>query len=271
MSERSDPLIEEARRTYARPRGEFIAARKARAAELKAAGETDLAAAVLAFPKPSAAADAINGLGRDEPALLGRILSLGRAFRSAQTGADRAAIRALGRDRNRLLSDISAALTAEKPSSATLEEIRRTVLAAVADAGAAEAVRSGRLIRALSADGISAVDLTDAVAGPPIAPPAPSDDGGPAPVDTSLSRRRAERALQAAEKAARSSDDARAEAETQERDARDALDDARAAVTAAEQRFDAARAATKQANRDARAAADALRDARDALDGLTNR
>lgn len=275
MSGASDPLLTEAQSLYREPRGGFVAARNARVAELKKRGDAELASAVSAFAKPSAAAEAINRLGREHEPLLKRILALGREFRAAQSGADRTAIRALGRDRNRLLSDVVAALTTsgpsggDKPSAAAVEEIRRTVLAAVADAGAAEAVRSGRLVRGLAADGISAVDLAGAVAGPELDVPRPPSDSGPAPIDTSLALRRAKRELQTAEAKARSAAQSRAEASEDKRAARIRRDEARAALADAEKANEAARTAAEAARRADDAAQEALRDARANLDELT--
>ncbi|NQX27492.1 hypothetical protein HQQ81_09030 [Microbacteriaceae bacterium VKM Ac-2854] len=271
----TDPLLAEAQRLYSQPRGGFVAARNARAAELKKQGDAELAASVAAFVKPSAAAEAINRLSGAHADLLTRVLALGREFRTAQSGADRAAIRALGRDRNRLLTEVVAAVAtdtdgaAEKLSATAVDEIRRTVLAAVADAGAAEAIRSGRLVRSLAADGISAVDLDGAIAGPAIDVPRPPSDGGPAPIDTSLALRRAKRELQAAEAAARSAAELRAEAAEHKRAARIRRDEARAALADAEKANEVARTAAETARRADDAAQEALRDARASLDELS--
>jgi hypothetical protein len=80
-----------------------------------------------------------------------------------------------------------------KLSGAVATEVEQTLRAATVDEGAATAVRSGRLLRVLSADGVDRVDLRDAVAVPSVltlpAVPAPetgtaseSAEAAPAPV-----------------------------------------------------------------------------------------
>src|SRR5690606_9142966 len=60
-------LAEVARELYAGPPAEFVAARNARAAEVRRAGDRALATRVKALPKPSAPAWAVGLLAREEP------------------------------------------------------------------------------------------------------------------------------------------------------------------------------------------------------------
>lgn len=265
-----DALAAEARELYSISRADFIAARNARAAQLRKDGADALSAAVKGFVKPGAAADAVNVLSREEPALIERIVALGRQFRAAQSGADRDALRRLGKERNRLLSDAVERVraAADTQSPAALDEIKQTVLAAVADPGAAVAVASGRLVRSLVSDGLSPVDLAGAVAGPAIEAPATEPGDERAPVDTSLALRRAKRELAAAEKAAQASARTREESETAAAKAEARRDEAERALAEATAAAERASAAAEQTRAEDAAARTRLRAARAALDDL---
>lgn len=161
---------------YALPYSAFVAARAAAAAELTAAGaapeQRSLAAEVRSLPKPSLAAWAVNMLAAHRPGTLAELAVLGNSMRAAQSSLDAAALRSLGQERRHLLSSAvkTAGALAEqqgrKISSAVATEVEETLRAATADEGAAAAVRSGCLLRTLSADGVDVVDLTGAVAVP---------------------------------------------------------------------------------------------------------
>ncbi|NQX10552.1 hypothetical protein HQQ80_02810 [Microbacteriaceae bacterium VKM Ac-2855] len=264
-------IAEEVRELYSASRSEFVAARNARAAELKADGEADRAAVVKAYPKPSAAADAANRIAREDPEILDRVLALGREFRSAQSNADRPALRELGSRRNRLLRDVAARVASHAPgdrlSGAGADELKQTVLAAIADAAAAEAFRSGRLVRALSSDGLSPVDLSDAVAGPSI-PSAPASADGPAAVDTSLERRRAKKELARAEAKATTAEDRARDAESAVDEAEETLQSLRRRLADASERLEAARSERDRARAEKSAATERLSAARAEWDRL---
>jgi hypothetical protein len=165
-------LEEAARQLYALPPQRFTAARDALAAEAKAAGDAALATSVRSLRRASASAWAVDLLAGDAPEELDALASLGDRFRTAQSGGDRAALSALTRERKQALAGLVSrarllASDAGHPlSAAALAEADQTLRAAVADATAAAAVCSGRLVRALAADGLEEADLTDAVAGP---------------------------------------------------------------------------------------------------------
>ena len=162
---------------YALPYGEFVAARTAAAKDVSSVGITAteqraLAAEVRALPKPSVAAWAVNMLAAHHPEILRELAELGASMQDAQAALDAAALRRLAQQRRRLLAGAvttAGALAAQhgRAISATVAaEVEQTLRAATADPGAAAAVQSGRLLRALSADGVDVVDLAGAVAVP---------------------------------------------------------------------------------------------------------
>jgi hypothetical protein len=236
-------LEEAARQLYALPPQQFTAARDARAAEAKQAGDAALATSLRSLRRASSSAWAVDLLAGDAAEDLADLVELGDRFRSAQSDGDRAALSGLTRERKEALRGLvsragALASDAGHPiSAAALAEVDQTLRAAVADATAAAAVRSGRLVRALAADGLEEADLTDAVAGPApegVAPArlraadSPETDEGQGPAGGSRSRTR-EAARRAAEQAAieaeREADEAEATlAEVDERTAQLARD-----------------------------------------------
>lgn len=164
-------LAEIAQELYGLPLEEFVAARTASA---KSAAEEDreLAAAVRGLPKPSSAAWAVNMFARHDPDSVRQLSELGQSMRAAQDNLDAAAMRELGQERRRLLSEVMeivhsvAKQRGRKISGAVATEVEGTLRAATADSGAAAAVRSGQLLKVLSSDGVDQVDLDGAVAVP---------------------------------------------------------------------------------------------------------
>ncbi|MDQ0754232.1 hypothetical protein [Arthrobacter sp. B3I4] len=173
---------------YALPFDDFIPGRTAAAKELLAGQSvtTELrsrAAEVRALPKPSVSAWAVNMLAWHRPETLGELAGLGLAMRQAQDALDAPRLRSLAGERRRVLADTvgAARKVAEqqgrKISGAIASEVEETLRAATADEGAAAAVRSGRLLRALSANGVDAAELTGAIAVPEAPPAAPAAAG----------------------------------------------------------------------------------------------
>ena len=165
---------------YALPFSDFVAARAAAAKDVAAAGpgskrQRSLAEEVRALPKPSVAAWAVNMLAAYSPETLRELARLGTSMRAAQASLDAAALRSLGQERRQLLSGAVKTVRAvaeqhgRKISGTIASEVEQTLRAATADEGAAAAVQSGRLLRALSADGVDVVDLAGAVAAPAVA------------------------------------------------------------------------------------------------------
>jgi hypothetical protein len=177
-------LADVAARLYALPFDDFVAARTAAAKDAAAAKEQrTFAAEVRSLPKPSVAAWTVNMLAARRPEILRELAGLGTAMRAAQSSLDAAELRRLGQVRRQLLGiAVQAAKEAaeqqgRKISSAIAADVEATLRASTADAGAAAAVQSGRLLRGLSADGVDVVDLTGAVALPDLVLPAETEPG----------------------------------------------------------------------------------------------
>jgi hypothetical protein len=82
----ADALAREQLKLYSLPQAEFTAARNARAKELRN-DDPELAAAVAALPKPTAAAAALNELVREDPSEARALIQSGKRLREAQEAA----------------------------------------------------------------------------------------------------------------------------------------------------------------------------------------
>lgn len=162
-------LAQVANELYAVALGEFVSARGARA---KQVADRLVAAQVRKLPKPSAAAYVVNQLVRHHHDDIEQLIELGDELRQAQSSLDGAEMRKLDRERRQLTRAVAkqgiqlaeeSGTTVSAPAATQVEE---TLHAAMADTDAAEAVRTGRLSRALSASGFGPVDVDDAVAVP---------------------------------------------------------------------------------------------------------
>lgn len=148
----------------------FTAARTSRAKEAKSSGDAELAKQIGQLPKPSTAAWAVNMLVRHGTQEFASVLELGASLGGAQEHQDHDRLRTLGQQRPRVLAAAveQARAVAErlgvKVSSAAALEIEATLRAAMTDPDAADALRSGQLVRALSTNGLEPVDLSGAVA-----------------------------------------------------------------------------------------------------------
>jgi hypothetical protein len=166
----SDALLALADELYALPMDRFTPERDARAKAAK--GDKELVAAVKALRKPSVAAWVVNLLVRRDAGQVEQILAVGAALREAQEGMDGAELRALTRQRRQVTSAVTGqarALALEegvRVTQSVADEVEATLTAAMVDADAARAVRSGLLVRSLTATGIDAVDVSAAVALP---------------------------------------------------------------------------------------------------------
>jgi len=180
-----EALAEIANELYAKPLEDFIAARAAAAKEA-AGSDKELGAAVRGLPKPSVAAWAVNMLALHQPEVLAGLADLGGRMRDAQASLDATALRELGRERRTVLSaavDTARSVAREQGrsiSDAMATDVEETLRALTADAGAAAAVQSGRLLKTLSADGVNAVDLDGSVAVAAALPAAPRTAPAPA-------------------------------------------------------------------------------------------
>lgn len=150
---------------YLVPPEEFTAARDA--AVRAARGDAGTAKALKALRKPSVAAWLVNRLVAEQRDLVDQLLDLGPALATAQAQGQGDELRALGAQRRALVDAVvtSAVHLADRPVSASVrDEVASTLEAGLSDPGAADAVRSGRLVRALSYAGFGGVDLDGAVA-----------------------------------------------------------------------------------------------------------
>lgn len=194
----SDPLIDVAWELYDLPPARFTAERNARAKAVK--GEAPaLAKRIAELRRPSAPAWIVGQLVRHRAERLTQVLELGAELREAQEDLDAATLSQLTKDRRALTAALAregAELAARQDVNAppsVLDEVSQTLQAAMADAAAADAITSGRLIRALEAVGFDPVDLTDAVAGP-----APDGSSSADPQVDQVAARRARRAAERA-------------------------------------------------------------------------
>lgn len=154
---------------YAVPPDEFVASRTRLVQEAKAAGDGALAKALGRARRPTLAAWAVNAVVREQPEQARRLQELGYRLRAAQAQLDVAAMTELRKERDHLLgtwaddADAAGRRSGRPLSPAAGEEVRDTLIAALADEEATHAVLSGQLTRALRYSGFGEVDLTEAV------------------------------------------------------------------------------------------------------------
>jgi hypothetical protein len=271
----------------------FTARRDAIAATARRDGDRDLANAVKALRRPSAAAHAVNMLARSSPDELAQLVALGEKLRVAQESLSGDDLRALGKQRSRLVTQMArraAALSESALSDAALREVAGTLEAAMGDPAASAAVQSGNLVRAFARAGLDAVDLDGAVAGggPPSPRPRRSGEAAPAeaaPAEAAATQAAATQAAvtQAAVAAARRGRDRTAERLGEARRAAEEARHALAGATAARDQADArveelvgelaearrvADGAAEQQRRARRAVADATSDTDTAAEAL---
>ncbi|MEU7282417.1 hypothetical protein AB0A69_27115 [Streptomyces sp. NPDC045431] len=162
----------------------FTAARNARAAEARKAGDQALADRIRALRKPTLAAWAGNLLVRERPEETRSLVALGEALRRAHHELDGERLRELGHRRHlvaRALAREAGQLAAEAGQPVgedVLHEVEGTLNAALVDAGAAEEWAAGRLARPLSAPVGFTAASPDAVAERPRRPPPPPPGTG---------------------------------------------------------------------------------------------
>jgi hypothetical protein len=165
-------VAEVADELYGLAPAEFTAARDERAREVRAAGQRDEAAAIKKLARPTASAWLVNQLTRTAPDRLASLYELGEELQEAQRTLAGDRLRELSAQRRQVINDLvpvasELAGRADQPASAAvLGEVRATLEAALADAAARDAVRSGRLTKALAYAGLGDVDVSGALAVP---------------------------------------------------------------------------------------------------------
>jgi len=152
--------------------GEFVKTRTARSREARASGDRELAQDIGELTKPSVSAWVVNQLVRQRAELVEQVLELGEELREAQGSLARDELRELGAQRQQLTAAVAAQGAAlgehlgQRVSAAARAEVQQTMHAAMADPAAADAVRTGRMLRGIASTGLEPADLTDAVALP---------------------------------------------------------------------------------------------------------
>ena len=157
------------RSLYAVPPEEFMAERKRLVAAEKADGDPAVAKEIGTLRKPSLAAWAVNLLAREAPDLVDGLADLGGRMRAAQGRLDTDTLTSLRPERDQLLEEVvrtTVQLVADAGrtcSAAAQQDVRATAIAALADEQAMAAVASGQLARTLAYSGFGEVDLAEAV------------------------------------------------------------------------------------------------------------
>ncbi|MBB2893304.1 hypothetical protein [Flexivirga oryzae] len=253
---------------YGAPAAQFVATRDAAVKRARAAGDRELADRIKQLRRPTAAAAVLNrylrGGDTDD---LDALIELGEKLRAAQRELDVPAMRELGAERTPLIAAVVVAVEAVAPDELTAtvrEQLSQTLTAAVADADAARAVRSGHLVAALSYSGFGEVDLRDAVAVPlarrtedagghtDTSPEAPAqEDRAKAAAEQHLAERlailtRAQQAEESAQQSAQLADRALAAARRTAQNSRARATEASAARAAAEAEVAEARARVRR-------------------------
>ena len=158
---------------YAVLPAEFIAARDARAKDVRSGGDEELYSQIKSLRRPSAAAWLVNLLARSEEGF-DDFSDLSHRLRDAQTNLDAPTMKELGQERTRVVAELveravylaNGADPSFRDTGTVRDQVTSTLTAAVADPTAEAAVTSGRLVTPLSYAGFGEVDLTDAVATP---------------------------------------------------------------------------------------------------------
>src|SRR3954468_8037202 len=138
----------------------FIPARDAAATALRAGGDPVAAKQVKQLRKPSVAAWALNHLVREDRVQVDELLTLGDELRRAQRALSGAALRALTGQRQQLVRAVAlrtAALAEAEGhplSPALVDQVARSLDAALADPTSAAALVEGRLTSELSYAGL---------------------------------------------------------------------------------------------------------------------
>lgn len=215
----ADPLVAVADGLYAVTADAFTEARNLAAKET---ADRELSGRVKALRKPSTAAWAVNLLVRREAGQIDQVLALGASLREAAESMQGEELRALTRQRRQLtaaLASTARSLAREagvRLSQAVVDQVESVLNAAMLDPIAADVVRSGLLVKAFTATGVSEVDVDAVLAVPsavgsratPLERPKP--ELRVVPEDDELKRARAQEAV---DQAAVQVDEAQAEAD----------------------------------------------------------
>lgn len=160
-ADRDDPIDA----LYAASPDDFVAARDALARALRADGDREGAAAVRALRKPTRAAWAVNAAVRERPQAAGELADAARRLQDVQqevlAGGDPTLLRAADARAREAVDALAGAAPVADP--ATLDKVRATLRAAIADPGVLAEVLSGRLVRERVASGFGGFGFSFAV------------------------------------------------------------------------------------------------------------
>jgi hypothetical protein len=248
--ERDDALTAALDRLYTTPLEDFVATRRALAAELRAQGNTPASQAVAAAAKPTRTAWALNRVARTKPALLRSLVDARDAAAKSQERGEADELRAASREYRSRVADVVREVrdaleeAGAQTSPTQLRRIGETLQAATAeDSDARSQLLRGQLVRD--------VDIEDPFAGLVAGPArAARQRESSAPTQATsreeLARQRAAERERAQRQAARQAAAERvAELEEAARHARAA---AREAETAAARAHDEAQRARREAD-----------------------
>lgn len=245
---------EAADQLYAVSAADFIPTRNELAKQLKADGDQLASTRLKALRKPTVAAWVANLVAHNAPDDLDDLIALGDEFREATADMDGDRLRELTPRRHQLLDKLVkeagrlAKAADQKVSADVTQKLRETLDAALVDPAAGDAVREGRLSSALRHVGFGVVD----------------ENGEPTNVTPLTDERReaarARRKTQQADEAA----DTKAEAE-KDRAQREAEEQEAAARAEAKKAFEEAVATAQAAEARVEDLDKQLDDARDAL------
>jgi hypothetical protein len=158
-----DALSEVAQELYGLAPEDFTAARNARAKSAQADGDRELAESIKGLAKPTAGAWLANQLVRQDPDALEPLLELGSALRDASARLDGPEMRSLSREQPKVVAGLVKRANAigreagKTVSAGTARDLEDTLRAAVADADAAEQLMSGCLANGLQHNGFGLV------------------------------------------------------------------------------------------------------------------
>jgi len=253
----SDPVTDAAAELYQLPPEEFVTARAERVKALRADGDAAAAKQVGALRKPTVGAWLVNLLVADEPELADQVTALADQLRTAQEQLSGEDLRALGRQRQELVSGLVARTRAlardagrQVTGSVLDTEVESTLRAALADPDVAREVLSGRLTHATEFTGFGPVPTSPAMPPAKAAPRArkAAPAVSPATKQTAAERKRAEkreRARERLEEAEQTLEEAQAEHAAAEAEVAAAGD----RLAAEQERTDALRAELDQAQK----------------------
>lgn len=149
-------LDDVAQELYGLPPEEFTEVRNARAKEITAAGDRELAAEVRKLPKPTVAAWLANELARTRGPDVEELIALGPELREAQGNGARQDMRRLVDRRRDVIKELvgaasrRAAEAGHSMASQVQRQLEETLEAAVADEDSAAALGAGRLSNPLA-------------------------------------------------------------------------------------------------------------------------